>query len=170
MSGRAGVSLVLVLFLSLACASSQAAHSASVGVIRSYAEREFEPTPVHETIYAMMEECTGIEGDVDRIDWKVALWVDSPSREAALRAGWHRDGEDREIIFYEEFAFDGETISHEVLHDLYDGDVPLDVADRCMLDGELLGTDPIERIDQMKRDRSEDPDGTDSDGTDPDGN
>lgn len=149
MSGRAALSLLLVLF-PLGCATGQA-HTASGGIIRSYGEREFEPTRVHETIYEMMEECTGVEGDVERVHWKVALWVDSPTNEAALRAGWHRDGDYREIIFYEEFVFDGETISHEVLHDLYGGDVPLDVADRCMLDGELVGTDPIQRIDELKR-------------------
>lgn len=139
MSGRAGLVLFFgILSLSLACGSSRA-HTASAGVIRSYGEREFQPTPVHETVYRMMEDCTGVEGDFETVSWKVALWVDSPTRDSALRAGWHRDGDLREIIFYEEYVFDAETISHEVLHDLYDGDVPLDVADRCMLDGELLG-------------------------------
>lgn len=140
MSGRAGLILLLILSFSLGCAN-RATHTAAGGIIRSYGEREFEPTRVHETVYRMMEECAGIEGDPEAIHWKVALWVDSPSNEAALKAGWHRDGDYREIVFYEEYVFDAETISHEVLHDLYDGSVPLDVANRCMLDGEGLGQD-----------------------------
>lgn len=147
MSGRAGLIFIPILaLLSLGCASNSSTHTASGGIIRSFGEREFEPTRVHETVYRMMEKCTGIEGSFEDIHWKVALWVDSPTNEAALRAGWHRDGDYREIVFYEEYAFDAETISHEVLHDLFNGDVPLDVADRCILDGEGLGIDdPRER-------------------------
>ena len=143
MSGRAGLLLLLALFFPLGCATagggSTATHTDTGAVIRTFGEREFEPTRIHRTVYRMMEECTGREGDVDAVHWTVALWLDSPERRAALRGGWHRDGEHREILFYEEFVFDAETISHEVLHDLYDGDVPLDVADRCLLDGETLG-------------------------------
>jgi hypothetical protein len=142
MSWRAGLLLFLVLLFPLGCATS-VTHTASGGVIRTFGEREFEPTPVHETVYRMMEECTGIEGDPGAVHWKVALWVDSPSNETALKAGWHRDGDYREIVFYEEYVFNAETISHEVLHDLYDGSVPLDIANRCMLDGENLGQDEV---------------------------
>lgn len=155
MSWRAGLLLFLVLLFPLGCATS-ATRTASGGVIRTFGERQFEPTPVHETVYRMMEECTGREGDLEAVQWTVALWVDSPARRSALRAGWHRDGDHREILFYEEFVFDAETISHEVLHDLYDGEVPLDVADRCMLDGRGLGIDdPRERPGRRSESESE---------------
>lgn len=148
MSGRirAGLPTLLgllppLLSLLLACAGAGGPRPetrASSGVIRSFGAHEFEPTPMHETVYRMMERCTGREGDLEGLTWKVALWVDSPDRDRALKAGWHRDGEQREVVFYEEYVFDGETVSHEILHDLYDGEVPLDVAERCILDGERL--------------------------------
>ena len=98
-----------------------------------------QPTQLHQFVYHLMEECTGIEGDFDEIEWWTATTI--------LRE--REDGGDDEVygfwsngvtaddgrtinrfIALERFWWSNPTVmSHEILHDLYNGDdVPIDLA------------------------------------------
>jgi len=114
---------------------------------------EFEPTPFHETIYEMVEECTGESGDFEALRWYMAaslfkldgteywgLWFDSWGYPA--------------IVLDRQKVYDGETVSHEIMHDLYKGQGPMDMYRLCVLDWENLTP-----IIQTDTETEEDPDG-----------
>ena len=106
--------------------------------IRIFDGMEFEPTEFHRTVYKMMEECTGIEGDFESIRWYVAklILVGDPDADMRWIGMWNRVGP--EITFDREYVFDGYIVAHEVLHDLFKGRVPMDAARKCVLDWERL--------------------------------
>jgi len=106
--------------------------------IRVFDGEEFAPTEFHRTIYKMMEACTRIEGDFDAIRWYVAklILVGDPDADMRWIGMWNKVGP--EITFDREYVFDGRIVAHEVLHDLYEGRVPMDAARRCVLDWERL--------------------------------
>lgn len=106
-----------------------------------YGDMEIEPTEYHRIVYTVMEQCTGIKGDFSQVRWFIAkaiTVIHTESGTGYMANGLYRhpdyteDGRPHIYTDYEH-AFEGETISHEILHDLYKGDAPLDVAQRCML-------------------------------------
>lgn len=97
------------------------------------------PTIFHQLVYHEMEDCTGLKGDFSKVHWYIAphgIMIVGPGYPAGqmARATWAKaPGGDRTIVISGEDFFNGEVISHESLHDLYGGDAPLDVAQRCIL-------------------------------------
>lgn len=110
--------------------------------VRAYNKAEFAPTAFHKTIYEMMEECSGIDGDFERLRWYIAklILVGDPDRGLVWNGMWTNGGgtKDPEITLDREKVFDGEAVSHETLHDLYEGTAPMDVASRCVLNWDRL--------------------------------
>ena len=103
-----------------------------------------QPTQIHELIYHLMEECTDIEGDFDALEWWTATTILYESSDGSIKevtGFWSeevRADDGREIerfIAIERFWWNNATvISHEILHDLYNGtNVPMDVALRCLI-------------------------------------
>ena len=109
---------------------------------RVYNKREFTPTAFHEAIYRMIETCSGVKGEYENVHWYTAqiILIDGPEVEIQWIGAWMKreDSEISEIILDREFVFDGNIVSHEVLHDLYDGPAPMDTAHRCVLDWSRL--------------------------------
>lgn len=102
-----------------------------------YKQIEVFPTAYHIFIYTQMEMCTGIKGDLSKVRWWMAegITVEYQDGTRGWAAGLHRKVGNGtfDIILTREHVFDGETVSHEVLHNLYQGDAPLDVAQHCLL-------------------------------------
>ena len=104
-----------------------------VGQTHMYNLEEFEPTPFHYTIYIMMEQCTGVEGDFSDVRWYIASTIVS---ETGINYwgvhftewGWSA------IVLEREKAFTGEIVSHEIMHNLYNGQGPMDTYRKCVLD------------------------------------
>ena len=46
-----------------------------VGQTYMYGLEEFHPTPFHHTVYIMMEQCTGIDGDYAALRWYTAKTI-----------------------------------------------------------------------------------------------
>lgn len=110
-----------------------------------YGVQEFHPTALHETAYYMMQFCTGVYGDFQAVRWytaKALIWEDGNTRRDFLGM-WHKEWGWPSIIFERDHVFDGLVVGHEILHDLYGGQVPMDIAARCLLDWPNLT--PIER-------------------------
>lgn len=109
--------------------------------VRMFDRQEFAPTAFYEAIYEMMEECSGVEGDFEHVRWYTAqIILAGPTLSIQWIGSWRKtpEMEHAEITFDREFAFDGALVSHEILHDLYDGPAPMDVAHRCVLDWSRL--------------------------------
>ena len=110
---------------------------ASAQSVRIYNQVEFAPTEFHRTVYKMMEACSGVEGDFEAIRWYVAkmILVGDPDAGVTWAGMWiNGDGaHEPRIILDREDVYDGESVSHESLHDIYGGDVPMDIASRCVL-------------------------------------
>ncbi|NIV53611.1 MAG: hypothetical protein GWN53_17360 [Gammaproteobacteria bacterium] len=87
---------------------------------------------MHIAIYEMMEGCTGISGDPDRVHWSMAWSIEDAETGEIKASMWSGTDGYRQIILAKEWAFSGHYISHEVLHDLYDGPAPMDTAMRCL--------------------------------------
>jgi len=107
---------------------------------RVYDKSEFTPTAFHEVVYRMMEICSGVDGKFEDIRWYTAKIILVEGSGAQWIGAWTKraDSELSEIILDREFVFDGNTVSHEALHDLYDGSAPMDIASRCVLDWSRL--------------------------------
>ena len=109
---------------------------------RIYSKSEFAPTAFHEAIYRMMEACSGITGNYERIRWYVAqiILVGDPNEGRQWAGAWSMIPESdlAQIILEREHVFNGNTVSHEALHDLYDGQAPMDTAHKCVLDWSRL--------------------------------
>jgi len=118
--------------------------------MRVYDKREFAPTAFHETIYRMMETCSGVSGEYENIRWHTAQiilvgdleegiqWIGAWFQRRELVEGEWIETEISEIILDREFVFDGNIVSHEALHDLYGGAAPMDTAAKCVLDWSRL--------------------------------
>ena len=96
---------------------------------------EFEPTPFHEAIYEMMEACSGRQGSFEDVRWFVAkmILVGNPVLGRNWIGMWMKTETGAEITLERDHAFDGYVVSHEVFHDLYQGNAPMDMATRCTL-------------------------------------
>ena len=136
MTGKALLLASTVLLSTLAPLSAQAVQT------RIYDKREFVPTAFHEVIYRMMEICSGIDGKYEDIRWFTAqiMLVGDPALGNQLIGAWARNPETgiAQIILERESVFDGNTVSHEALHDLYNGLTPMDTAHKCVLDWSRL--------------------------------
>jgi len=106
--------------------------------VRVYDKVEFAPTEFHHTIYKMMEACSGVEGDYESVKWFIAKMILSGNPDDGIQwvGMWTNGGGTHEsrITFDRESVYDGVIVSHEVLHAIFEGDVPMDVANRCVLD------------------------------------
>ena len=117
--------LVLVL---LACAPPLSAQAPDEGGYLIYPEVvETQPTSMHRFLFSMMAECLGVEDDsdaFDRIQWTVVdfiLRVDDYTRMAGL---WNP--ETRRIYLDRTKWLDANAVSHELIHDLTDGEIEED--------------------------------------------
>ena len=117
--------LVLVL---QACAPALSAQAPDEGGYLIYPEVvETQPTSMHRFLFSMMAECLGVEDDsdaFDRIQWTVVefiLRVDDFSRMAGL---WNP--ETRRIYLDHTKWLDPHAVSHELIHDLTDGEIDED--------------------------------------------
>lgn len=81
-------------------------------------EAPMDPPAVYREWWARTEECSGITGDFDRIEWLMV-----PGRSFACRSGqcvghWHPD---HQIYIAEEWVENEMVVRHEMLHDLMRG-------------------------------------------------
>lgn len=128
---KSALLLVLSLLFGAASASSQ---------VWMFNKTEFAPTAFHRTIYEMMENCSGVDGDLENVRWFVSqlILVGDPNVGHQWVGAFTNAFGGPEIILQREYAFDGKTVSHEVLHELFVGDAPMDIASRCVLDWDRL--------------------------------
>lgn len=101
-----------------------------------YGDLAIYPTAFHNLVYREMEHCTGLAGDPARVQWHVAdyMAIEYEDGTQGVAVGmWTSQEDGRHIFLQKDHVFDGEVISHEILHDLYSGDAPLDVAQKCIL-------------------------------------
>lgn len=124
----------LVFLALLAGASSLSAQ------IHMHALQEFEPTAFYETIYSMMEQCTDVLGDYEAVRWYTSSAIASPSTDRAYWGIWFESWGWPSIVLDREKAFDGVVVSHEIMHDLYGGQGPMDKYSQCVLDWDNLQT------------------------------
>jgi len=70
------------------------------------------------------------------VRWYMAkmILVGDPRMGRQWVGAWAKTEETSEIILDREYVFDGYIVSHEVLHDLFRGNAPMDIANRCVLD------------------------------------
>lgn len=105
---------------------------AQVNQVNVFGRQNFQPTKVHRAVYEMMEECSGRRGNFDRITWAVAQLLVTPAGEHVAAMWGTRDGHPF-VIIDRQYVFDAKILSHEALHDLFGGPVPMDVANHCVL-------------------------------------
>ena len=103
-----------------------------------YGKIEIEPPPVYKSVYNLMEDCTGIKGDFSAVRWAIADFILVFNEELSdfgipAIGMWTDASGYPEIILVKNFALELETVSHEITHDLFKGDVPMDVAQTCLL-------------------------------------
>ena len=91
-----------------------------------------DPSPMHAAIYRMMEGCTGQQGDYETLRWGLAEFIIEPSLTRVL-GFWNR--EHRTIIIDKDYAYHAGIISHEILHDLFNGQTSGDVYEQCIIRG-----------------------------------
>ncbi len=122
------LALGLVFVVACSCATTGRAASFTLN------HKQFIPTPWHIAQYLIVEECTGIKGDVSRVDWfvadailtfpdpKISVWEALNAFSPSDRKGgqWHpiEDSDRSSITFDARFVFDHQTVRHEILHDL----------------------------------------------------
>lgn len=134
---------IWLLVIGLLGASPLAGQEVSTSITYMPDMQEFEPTPLHRTIYEMMEHCTGKTGDFEVVRWYTAasIWnTDGSEYWGIWFDGWGWPA----IVLDRQKVFNGEFVSHEVMHDLYKGQGPMDTYRSCVLDWENLT--PIIRI------------------------
>ncbi len=111
------------------------------------------PTPMHQYVYKQMENCSGQTGDFDNILWLTSPFImrgpDHPQvllnneqfdimRERRIYGLWWRsvapNGDTIQVIMLDRInQFNPALVSHESLHSLYHGEIPLDVQERCLI-------------------------------------
>lgn len=113
-----------------------------------YKQLRIIPSPLYQYMYAEMERCTGIKGNFGGVKWFIAegITVEYQDGTRAWASGlWRKIDGISHIVIRRDHYMSGETVSHEILHDLYQGDVPLDVSDHCMLTWKTSVLFPIPR-------------------------
>ena len=101
------------------------------------------PSPVYRTVFALMETCTGRTGDFDEISWFLAVSMVELGTGRRFAGMYSPRDPGHTIILDKEYAFRLHYVSHEILHYLYGGpDVPMDVAQKCLLDWTSLTLKP----------------------------
>ncbi len=116
---------ILAVLLLVACAHGVPAQTPPPGGLTLWWEEEERlPTPMHRFIYHMTAECLGMnvtDEDFAGISWFVADFIQMPDR-TRLGGLWIR--EPRQIILDRNRTWNHpEYISHELIHDLTNGEV-----------------------------------------------
>ncbi len=130
--------MLFLLALAVTWLVSLGASKASAQIIRVYDKSEFAPTAFHKTVYEMMEACSGVKGDFEGIRWYVAQMILVGNPDLGQQWVGMYNSLTKRITFAREYVFEGWTVSHEALHSLYEGKVPMDIASRCVLDWQRL--------------------------------
>lgn len=116
----------LVLLL-LACAQAIPAQTrpATENLIHWWEPEQVKPTTMHRLLYSMVANCLGVEDDdatFRGISWFLADFILRSSDMARLGGLWIRDSRriflDRRLTANDPFS-----ISHELIHDLTDGNI-----------------------------------------------
>jgi hypothetical protein len=88
------------------------------GYTLSVANKEpFQPLPIYAEWWAATESCSGLTGDLSRIEWFTALSIQADA--VIARGVWTPPHQVILVRGYEESEI---TVRHEMLHDLLDGD------------------------------------------------
>lgn len=125
-----GFLLAIILALASACSARPA-----LGQTQMFGLVQVQPTVIHYVIFTQMEQCTGKKGDYTKIHWFVAQSIVAKAFDGTQVTAdglYYMTDMGPVIVFQYEAWDDGETISHEIMHSLFKGDVPLDVAQHCM--------------------------------------
>lgn len=109
-AGRRGVGIAALLVTVAACGDP---------LIEARIEnrRPFVPPATYAALYRAVEACSGRTGDFTRIRWFLASSIEADGRPA--RARWSPP---HDIVIVAGYETDDRTVSHEMLHDLLDGD------------------------------------------------
>ncbi len=135
---------LLIILALLGCASVSAIsqfHS-----VNAYGQQAVYPSPMHEALFRMMEECTGEQRDFEGIRWFVA---DSLIETDGGRV-WGIWTPERRIVLDGSLWFLPGLVAHEVMHDLYDGPIPQEVERRCT--PQISGTTMLRILGQIESD------------------
>ena len=118
----------LLVLLLLSCAPALSAQAPIEGEYLAYGPPEQrQPTTMHRFLYTMMAECLGVEDSdeaFNRIQWYVAAFI--------LRVGDHRrmaglwSPTPRRIYMDRNRWVDAHDVSHELIHELTDGEIEED--------------------------------------------
>ncbi|MEQ9569466.1 MAG: hypothetical protein RLN75_04695, partial [Longimicrobiales bacterium] len=79
--------------------------------------RPFTPPASYVELHRAVQACSGRTGSFERIRWYLASSILADGR--AARARWSPP---HDIVIVAGYETDDRTVSHEVLHDLLDGD------------------------------------------------
>ncbi len=79
--------------------------------------QEIDPPPEYFAWYWATERCSGLEGDIRRVRWFLAVSIVTNGILAV--ANWSPP---HDITLRRDMQRDGFVVSHEILHDLLDGD------------------------------------------------
>lgn len=77
----------------------------------------FDPPATYDPWWASVEDCSGLSGDMGRIQWFLALSVEGDG--VVARARWSPP---HDIILVRGYEDDPAVVRHEMLHDLLNGD------------------------------------------------
>jgi hypothetical protein len=111
------------------------------------------PSPAHKFIYEEMENCTDRTGQFEKILWFSSTFImRGPDHPQTLIDNQQMDvmferqiyglywnsttshGDSIQIIMLDRrYWFNPTLISHEVLHSLFDGEIPLDIQEKCLI-------------------------------------
>jgi len=101
---------------------------------------DLEPGPLHESIYRLMERCTGLKGDFEGIVWNTAAFILLRRSLDRAVAYWYELPDGRRAIWIETGFWNNPTIlSHEILHDLNLGVFRADMATACVIQRTGMG-------------------------------
>ena len=102
-------------------------------LVTAYGQMPIGLSPVHKAVYEMMEYCTGIQGDIDGVQWAVAdsLIQNVQGGERIQRVWGIWNSQTRQIVLDRGLYWLVGLIAHEVMHDLHRGVIPDDDVQNC---------------------------------------
>jgi hypothetical protein len=104
----------ITLVLALAALATGACKGYSLSVTN---KEPFQPLPIYAEWWAATESCSGLTGDLSRIEWFTASTIQGDA--VVARGVWTPPHQVILVRGYEESEL---TVKHEMLHDLLDGD------------------------------------------------
>ena len=103
-----------VLPLALSCASTGPSES-----LLPPAAVALEPPAIYAEWHARTQACSGLSGDLGRVEFYVVPGVDAfPTKEGAKVGLWTREGNSTRIVIAGNFVDHEMVVRHEMLHDL----------------------------------------------------